>query len=428
MKILFLILGAVSFKSINFLRAFVRQIDLDLYKITVLSEELNKEYLEAEKKIKSITINEDFDAEYFQSFLEENYDLVIIVNSELVLFDEKSSFFKKAHFSLLEDHDVLFFNSTDQMTFKKSSIYFEENPKNKIKLNFPFGIIKPCPPYLPGINSSDTDVQVFYWNALETFAFLKRDEAKTSLKERLKSKKETKLVSIIIDLEHFLAASYQKISYHYKVLIECVAYYLSKLDIECDLVIGNIPKINLDDSYEKVKISFLGPLTESENETLVRASDLIITESIANPILIDASNLKIPVITMKNTLLTEIKFDEEGEYTNIVHNFSELTPFIQSKVEELINNCPDSIFNYFAFPNKATLVFNQLKIFGLYIFNFCELFYEKQVLDTMNSLLINEETRKAEIYRIEQYLALRSESLDAQEIINSIFNNSDEDV
>lgn len=427
MKILFIVIGPVSFKSVNYLRAFIKQLDLSVHKVTILSEILNKEYLESDARIRKVDIGQDFSDKDFQSLLAFEFDLVIIVNTEFLLFEEKASLFKKSYFQQLENHDVLFFVTGDYLLFKNNSVYYEDNPKNKIKFNFPYGIIKPSPPYVAELDDVKYESPVFYWQSLETFAFLNKDESRTALKEKIQSKKETLLISVIVDLEEFISACGMKFQYHYKILIECIAYYLSKLDIECDLVIGNIPRIKLDDAYENVKIRFLGPLTESDSDMLLRASDLVITESIANPILIEAANLKVPVINMRNSLITEIKTDEEGEYNSIIHPFTELTPFIQAKVEELINNCEESLFNYLAFPKKASVVYNQIKVFGFYIFNFCELFYEKQAIELFNSLLINQETRKAEIYRIEQYLAMRSDTLDAQEIINSIFNISIEE-
>lgn len=427
MKILFTIVGTISFRAVNFLRGFIKQIDTQENSLVVLSEELSFAYLEADKKIKFLMMKEGYSNEDFEMVLERGFDLIIMVNAELLLFDDSVSIFKASFLKSIKETKVLFLSTGNYLSFAQKSMYLTDFPAKKLKIRFPFGLIKSCPPYIPDFEEED-NVELFYWKNLETFAFLNKDESRTNLKERIKSKKETKLVSLIVDTEQLVIASSQFMQLHYKVLIECVAYYLSKLDIECDLVIGNIPNFPVEVNYEKVKTVFLGPLTDSENEMLVRASDLIITETIANPILIDAANLKIPVITMKNTLVTETLTDEEGEYVKIAHGFSELTPFMQSKVEDLINNCPSAIFPYFSFPNRSTSVFNQSKVFGLYIFNFAELFDEKETFKSIHSLLIDEEARKEEIYRIEQYLAMRSDALDAQEIIDSLSVKLQEDL
>lgn len=425
MKILFTIVGAISFKAVNFLRGFIKQIDTQENSLVVLSEELSFTYLEADKKIKFMMMKEGYSNEDFELVLERGFDLIILVNAELLLFDDSTSVFKTSFLKSIKETKVLFLSTGNYLSFSQKNMYLTDLPAKKLKLRFPFGLIKSCPPYIPDFEEDD-NVEVFYWKNLETFAFLNKDESRSKLKERIKSNKETKVVSLIVDTEQLVVASSQFMQLHYKVLIECIAYYLSKLDIECDFVIGNIPNFTVEVNYEKVKTVFLGPLSEAENEMLVRSSDLIITETIANPILIDAANLKIPVITMKNTLTTETLTDDEGEYVKIVHGFSELTPFMQSKVEDLINNCPNAIFPYFSFPNKSTAVFNQKKIFGLYIFNFSELFDEIETFKNIQSLLVDEEERKEEIYRIEQYLAMRSEALDAQEIIDSLINNTED--
>lgn len=423
MRVLFLIVGPVSFKSVSFLRSFLKQISIEDHSLTVMSEDFSYYYLESNKNIKFVSMSaKNFSEALFKNFMENTkIDKTFVINFDLLLFDDRSLAFKKAFLKHINT-PILFFNTSSSVVFSKNSAELENLPESKVEINANFALVKPCPPFIPEDMDAKDKLQTLYWKNLEEFAFLNKDDARSELRKAMKVSQDSKMVTLMLDLEQMFIARNQDLLTHYQVLIETVYYYLTLLDVECNFVIGNMVKLDLNIiENSKVKIFFVGVLKDEDNEQIVRASDLILTESIANPNLIDAANLKIPVINLKSSLfLDEIKDENGNQALDIVYSFKEVTPFIQSKIEYLIVNSPQSVFKYYTFPYKASIEFNETKVFGHYIFTFSELFDEKETTRLIKDLLLNEDYIKEEIYRIEQYLELRADAVEAQELLESL--------
>jgi hypothetical protein len=432
LKILFVMIGPVSFKSASFVRNFIKQIDTQVHSLYVMAENFTFAYLQANKKFKFLSMSSNFNEAILQDYLaKKKFDLIFFVNLDILLFDDTHVAFKKRYLNHINTR-VLFFVTNSQVIFSEGYAELSGIEESKTKINFPFSVLKSCPPFIP-----DTDfetemaaennenerkkLRTYYWKNLESFAFLSKYDSRDQLKDQLLASEESKIVSLIFDYEHVYIAGNAGLFYHYKILIECVYHYLASLKVPCNLMVGNLTPLKIEQYSPDVKIYFYSLLQEEDFELTIRATDLVITESIADTSLIDAANLKVPVINLKNTLMLDrVKDDEDNDTYDIVYNFDELTDFARSKVEDLIVNCPGAIFPYYAFPNAATMNVEDTKVFGHYIFNFSELFDEKQTTGLISDLLLNEEAIKEELYRIEQYLALRADALDAMEILESI--------
>jgi hypothetical protein len=421
-KILFLIVGPVSFKSANFVRNFIKQLDPQMHSLYVMSEKATFAYLQAPKKTKFLSMSDSFNEGIFKHYItNKKFDLIFMVNLDIILFDDTHVAFKKEYLDYITN-PILFLVTNNQVIFKDDYVELSGLPESKTKLNVPFSLIKSCPPYIPDTDIEDNDgIKTYYWKNLESFAFLNKYESREKLKEHLLLPEDCKIVSLIFDVENVYLAGISGLFYHYKVLIECIYHYLVSLDITCTLIVGNLAKLPVEEYSPKVKIYYYSLLQEEDFELALRSTDLMLSESIADLSLIDAANLKLPVINLKNTLMLQQVKDEEGnDAFDIVYHFDELTDFARSKVDDLIVNCPGAILPYYAFPNVATINFEGTKVFGHYIFTFTEFLDEKGTTALIRDLLLNEEAIKEEVYRIEQYLALRADALDAQEILDSM--------
>jgi len=420
-KILFLIIGPVSFNNSCFVRNFLKQIDQEENKITVIAEEYTLQYLHPDKRfINYFKIEKSFDRKNWKNILEKNEpDLLIISNLEFLLFDEKISLFKKNYLSDI-DVPTMFFSVNSTVVYKPNGAYLKAKPQEKIDFNFPAMVLKVCPPNIPDDN---TEITTYYWKNTEPFAFLGKEEERMHLRSSLKASEEELFVSLIFDLESVINAVNKGLFFHYKVLLKLLVSYLGRIEAKIRLLVGNIASFDTGKLPENVKVNFFGPLIDDIQEKILKSTDLLITESISGATLIEAANLKIPVINLKSSIYFDYQEDENGdEVSDLVFNFSELTENAENKLEELLRECPNAIFPYYSFPNVASVNFNEEKVFGLYIFNFAELFAENKTVKLIKELLIDFESRKAEIYRIEQYLALRSEAMDAGEIIEYLLS------
>ncbi len=422
MKILFLIIGPVSFKSASFLRSFLKQIDLQEHSVTVMSEEFSFFYLEASEKVKFISMTaKNFSEALFKNFMENaKIDKTFIINFDLLLFNDKNIAFKKTFMQHINT-PIMFLSTNSNVIYNDNYAEIEGLPQSKTEIKAPFSIIKSCPPHIPDDKYTKDNARVVYWKNLEEFAFLNKDEARTQKRKMMKLSQDSKIITLMLDFEQMFIAKNEDLLVHYKVMIETIYHYLTTLNIECSLVIGNLVNLALDlQENRKVKIFFLGVLKDNDNEQIIRASDLILTESIASSILIDAANIKVPTINLKSSLYLDKTKQEDGSIkSSIVYNFPELTPFVKSKIEYLVTNSPQSLFKYYTFPYKASIDFNETKVFGHYIFTFSELFDEKATTQLIKDLLLNEDYIKEEVYRIEQYLELRADALDVQELLES---------
>ncbi|MFN8577238.1 MAG: DUF6365 family protein [Candidatus Sericytochromatia bacterium] len=420
MKILFLIMGPVSFRAATFLRSFLKQIDLQEHSVTVMSEEFSFFYLEASEKVKFISMSaKNFSEALFQNFMENTkIDKTIIVNLDLLIFDDKKIAFKRSFIQHINT-PILFLIENSSLTFNGNSVEIEGIPNSKLELTNSYALIKSCPPHIPEAKYNKDKAKILYWKNLEEFAFLNRDESRTQIRKMTRQAQDSKVITLVLDFEQMFISKNENLMYHYKVLIETVYHYLTSLNIECALLVGNLVDLKLDlQENRKVKLMFLGPLKDSGYEQIIRSSDLVLTESIASTTLIDTANMKIPTINLKSSLYTQEFLDDNGEkQIEILYKFNELTPFAKSKVEDLIVNASQCLFKYYTFPYKASIEFDETKVFGHYIFTFSELFDEKSTTNLIKDLLLNEDCIKEEIYRIEQYLELRSDALDAQELL-----------
>ena len=425
MKILFLIVGSVSIKETNFVRNFLKQINLEEHKISILADDFLSSSIEKNRNIEKFSMSKNtFNERIFQRFMENNkFNLIIFVNLEYLLIDDSELAFKKEFLNHIKTR-TLFFTVNNNLVYKNNTAFIPEKLENKLSFNFPMALLKACPPHIPDIDSNK-DIKAFYWKNLEPFAFLSKDEHRCELKTHLKASDDEKIVSLILDVEQLLVSYSKKLSYHYKVLVDIVYRYLANLNIPCQLVVGNITPFPIENMSSNVKISFFGALTDDLHERIVRSSDLILTESISNTTLIDAANLKIPTITLKNSVKLVEKINDDGQSgIDISFDFDELTDFSKSKLEELISAVPDSIFPYYSFPNHASINFDYKKVFGNYIFTFAELFDEKNTSQTILDLLVNDDSIKEELYRIEQYLELRDDALDADDLMEILKNKN----
>lgn len=424
MRILFLLLGPVSFKASSFIRSFIKQLDLQEYSIHIMSEKYSFMYLQVYKNLSIKIMDENFSKDHLESYLNANsFDLVLLVNIDVLLFDESKCIFKKTFFPLFKNIQQMFLVTGNHLSFDKNSVSLTGVNNSKLSISPDYYLLKSCPPYIPEDEPfSNKGTKTFYWKNLEMFAFLNKDESRMKLKKRIKSEEHFKTVTLYLDIEStFLSESLGLFS-HYDTLVECVYKYLSNLDTEINLVVTNLPYLKIKETSPKVKISYMGYISDEENEMVVRASDLIITESIASTFLIDAANLKIPVVVLNNSLTFERVKDNEEEFIDLKFSFKELTDFSSNKVSDLIDSNPNSIFKYYAFPNKAHIQPKEelKKVFGYYIFTFSELFDEVSTTNLFKGLLLNTDVRKEEVYRIEQYLALRSDAYEAQEIFEML--------
>ncbi|MBC7474931.1 MAG: hypothetical protein H7263_11610 [Candidatus Sericytochromatia bacterium] len=419
MNILFLIIGPVSFREANFTRNFIKQLNGQDHDIRIMSENYTYTYLDLTKNVKFRSMTDNFDEDQFLDYLENcEFDLIVAINFELLLFDDTNLAFKKSYFSSV-DIPIIFLMNNNNLLFKNKTAYLLSAPNKKLQLKSDFSLVKSCPPYIPDMDEQDNKIETFYWKNLEQFAFLNREEAREKLRKNIKVNDGSKIVTLLLDVEQMFVSRTKGLNYHYVVLLQCLYKYISNLDIECNIIL-NISQISIEQNNPKVKMFFFGYLKDEDYEQILRASDIIFTESIASTTLIDSANMKIPVINLKNTLKFEESEDDEGTFIDILYNFQELTDFANGRVEELLTNCPDSIFPYYAFPNPAKVNFPDTKVFGNYIFTFAELFDEKGTTSLIKDLLLNNEVRSEEVYRIEQYLALRADALEAQEILESL--------
>ncbi|MFN4151829.1 MAG: hypothetical protein ACK4IX_12890, partial [Candidatus Sericytochromatia bacterium] len=142
-------------------------------------------------------MDDNFNKETFDNYLDSNnFDLILVINIDILLFDESKCLFKKSYFSLMKDIPQMFLVTGNHIIFDKNSVRLEGIQNSKIALSPNYYLLKSCPPFIPDDDDElNKNTKTFYWKNLELFAFLNKDESRMKLKKRIKSEEHFKTVT-----------------------------------------------------------------------------------------------------------------------------------------------------------------------------------------------------------------------------------------
>src|SRR5690606_7260782 len=92
---------------------------------------------------------------------------------------------------------------------------------------------------------------------------------------------------------------------HYPLIVNTIAYFLNNMELEVNLFVAGLGADVVDvplPADSKVRVKTFKTINHDLYKTLVAFSDLIITDTTWNPVLLSAAAMKIPAGVIGNSL------------------------------------------------------------------------------------------------------------------------------
>lgn len=350
MNYLFLILGFNSFYESMVMSKFVDSLPQSC-NIICMSSGIHVTYFSENPRIFKVILQKDINEnkKYFDMILKEGYlSAIFIFDFDKLLFDkENKTPFKydwleniNIPINILDYLDI--YNFDDKVGLTRAGLHLSENNEDRIIIskNFKPNIIKISP--IADSRNIIKNEKIFYLNYLPT-DYYNDDVAK--MKIPLGIKDSVKNVLIMFSYEMITESIIQEKQEHYRIIIDVLATYLKKLDVNINLfVLGFDYKPDEILENSKIKYRKFSILNHELYKTMLCFADLVITDTPWNPILIDSIALKKLSCLIGNTLeaLEDGSFKGDFETTD-----NDILEIIKKNIKA------DIYFKYYCFPIKV---------------------------------------------------------------------------
>ena len=414
-KILFIILSSTSCDETFGLDNFLKGLSED-YDCHCLAPVLPVSYLYSHSSMKIKVLSSAFDEEEHQKhyvktfenwetyYNELNPDAVFLVDTEFMITAEDTLTFKRKWLSIIKcPIATLEFN--DRLEIEDSVINIKNASKYKIKTN-PLKLqvtrVIASPPNKPILSLMSEKSPLYFFNK-EPFSQVAMYSIKESLFEELRCPADSKVVMLFFSHQAMLEGligNINSLNRHYKAVIETVVHYLEQLDIPVQLLTFNMSKYE-EIKSDKVNIQYFPLLSIEAYKHWLKASDLIMVESVEHPALIDAATLGIPGIVLANSVSAE---EKDGK-KYIVSEMEKITDkFMWDKMNELLNEAPEVLFGYVTFPNKTDRWTGKKFVSDEFFYYFVDLFNFYKTMPFIRDLLTSEDVLTKHKALLKEYI------------------------
>ena len=307
---------------------------------------------------------------------------------------------------------------TSSKTFKSiKSINKKEQNEEEKEINEIMNLLSITPNYFENNNdiinlfSSDYMHQklqphILYWKKLEEFPLVSKYNLREVVDKDLKCNEDTKIIFLIFNPAAFLRTSVIENSFkpdiHYEAVKNLICYYLKILmmhnKINCQIFIANYPRLPnkkdyslplspLDKKKSSLQIREIPLLTHELYTTLLKVSDLIITESNWHPALISSVMLEVPSIVIGSN----VAIKEEKGVKKIVSDYTDMDMYVYQTLESLLKHNPASIFPYVSYPHEITFLPNINMVQNGYFYHITDIFNDERTISLFSELLLNKD-------------------------------------
>lgn len=416
MNILFLLTGFNSYDEAILISQFIDQID-ENHDCSCLSQILPASYINTNPRIATgmFCDDKDINSQNLQKLFDKHkFDLIIwgdIINFLLEgePFNFSLNWIKDINIPLciLDYQDVLNIEKIETNKHLISLNTFDNNIKKSHEFSLEHSnkiyIIKICPP--SKYQSETNNPQLLYWQNLEEFPLVSKYNLREEIDKNFNFNENTKLIFLIFNPATILRSSVLGNSFkpdvHYEIVTNLVCYYLKILmnnnKNNCQLFITNYPRVEnrvagaslpvfeKDESF--IHIKEIPLLTHALYTTLLKASDLIITECNWQPALISAITMEVPSIVLGSN----VAIKEENGVKQIVSDYTDMDMYVYQCLETLLKNNPDSIFPYISYPHEIQFLPNINMVQNGYFYHITDIFNDERTVALFFDLLCNKE-------------------------------------
>ncbi|MGV3526081.1 MAG: DUF6365 family protein [Candidatus Sericytochromatia bacterium] len=384
-KVLYVIAGDASFDEMLFLDAFLNQLPVQAIENHLLVPTLPLSHVTLRNRNLHITLAKPgFGREEWDQLLEEFKPQIVILVDPYVLLGEDAPNLTYVELDWLEGIEsvlaVMDFRANllktpdDQLALEP---YILANIEPPYTLDYDF-LIKVCPPHdaLPSKNP-----KLLQWNCQEPMSSLAVYGVRDEVRTQMGCPPDARLVTLVFPVENTMLGLEKGLAPHFSVVVETLISYLNQLEGRFLLSVINMPPPFEDFEFDNVMIRFFPVLDLELLTDLLKASELLLTESLTYPGLVFSALRGIPPIALGSSLELSV----QGE---LVHRFGSLSPFLELKLENLKEQAPQTLFPFLSFPSRLRSKWPQTELYSLrYFFWLGDLFNEQRMVTLLHELL-----------------------------------------
>lgn len=385
LKVLYIVAGDTSFDEMLFLDTFINQLPSQEIENCILAPALPLSHVVL--KNRQVRIEKgtfEMTRESWQVLLQAFQPQVAILCDPAVLLGPQATELSYFQLDWLEDLPCalsLFDFRANLLKTEEGHLalkqYVLEEKKPPASLDYDF-LIKICPPhdFTPSQNP-----KLLHWRNQDLMPQLSVYAVRDETRQQLGVAKDSKVITLVFPVENLILANQKGLERHFSLVTDLMIHYLNQLSGHYHLYVINMSPPDTETQFDNVKIRYLETLEMELLDSLLRASDLFITESLTYPSLIQSALREIPSLCLGSSL----RLNEKGE---LVHGFASLSPLLQLKLETLKAEAPENIFSYLSFPVPRHDEWPGRTLFHKrFFFYLVDLFNENEMVETLKDCL-----------------------------------------
>lgn len=233
-------------------------------------------------------------------------------------------------------------NATDKSS-ENIDKKLEEPSDLVLDSNFYPNIIKLCPPYS---DSKNIDKRFIYLDFTPKNFLTKESE---KMKIPLGIQEGRKSVLLIFSYQMMMRALNETKKDHYPLVFKTVISHLKQLDIPLNLFVFGLEGKDVNLEGSKIKMRAFSIYNHELYKTIISFSDVIITDTVWSPVLLDAAILKKPAGVIGNSL----QINEDGSFEAA---FNDTNMEVFKEIEKVMKVSPIIFYPYSSFPIKEKTV------------------------------------------------------------------------
>jgi hypothetical protein len=419
LKVLYIITGDTSFDEMIFLDTFINQLPSKEVENCILAPPLTLGHVVlTNRQVRIEQGTRETTRETWQNLLQEYQPQIVILCDPAVLLSPDAHDLSYFDIEWLEDLPCalsIFDFRANLLKAENGELAHKRYILNDIEppstLDYDF-LIKICPPhdFTPSKNP-----KLIHWHNQDLMPKLSVYAVKDETRQKLGVSKESKVLTLVFPVENIIMASEKGLGLHFSLVTDLMIHYLNQIKGNYHLYVVNMPPPNEEIEFDNVKVRYLETLEMDLLDSLLKASDLFLTESLTYPSLIQSSLREIPSLCLGSS----VGLDAQGQWR---HAFETLSPLIQLKLESIKETAPHTLFPYLSFPIKSSEPWPGRTLFHKrYFFYLVDLLNETEMIETLRECLYGGPLQDHYLAELKKYIETKLNGpREAEQIIRKL--------
>lgn len=398
-NVLYIVAGDLSFDEMLFLDTFMNQLASQEVRNCLLTPKLPLSHTTIQNRNTQLEIGtREFTRESWDKLLKTFQPHAIILADPAVLLTEDAqemTYFDPAWLAqlpcplaVLDFRANLQHNSDGALALPQ---YADESQATALEYDF---IIKVCPPHDAFVAQNP---KILNWSNTDLIPALAVDAVREDTRTKLGCKPGSKVLALVFPIENLIMSAERGLAEHFRLVVDTLVHYLNQLPGKYQLFVVNMAADTTETEFDNVHLRLFSSLEQELIDSLYKAADLFLTESLTHPGLVQSAIRSIPTITIGSS----VNLDANGELSAAFEGFS---PYAYLKLEELKSEAPEQLYPYISYPMRTRRSFPTDRLFSeRYFFYLADLFDEASFKQQLQELLHGGSLRDAYMARLEDY-------------------------